>query len=443
MLKMFKLNHNISYPVGPQFSSVPRDMNIIDVHVNEKDSFRVTFDDIIKFYKLDKVNTLAILNRWTNEPMKFWQNQLNFAIWCATAGCGVPINVQSDSKLGNSFYKFHVYYCVRRILRELIVPLPNEDEWDAVDNIIDKAKYEQICEEFGVDVNYPWHINGPNKGLGNNYFKTITGKEVPVYLKSLREGFNQEHQSYTKPNRGAYLHIDYTEQEKDVNPFGFMLDYSKGFTKAGIPRINDSIRTFVWAILAAQAQARTDIIGVGTAYDAQKQFKQNIIAAIDRPVDIPESINRYENTLKYASTPVNFSFGANLYMSPSDMRLKIEQHEGYNNNIVISSTPNVGIQAEFNTKPTHFQHNSTGFQHNSTVNKHNSTENEHNSTENEHNSTENEHNSTGLQHNSTDFQHNSTEIEHNSRENEHNSTNLTNWLLLISTAISVILLVKT
>ena len=32
----------------------------------------------------------------------------------------------------------------------------------------------------------------------------------------------------------------------------FVLDKSEGFTQAGVERINDSIRTYVWAILGAQ-----------------------------------------------------------------------------------------------------------------------------------------------------------------------------------------------
>ena len=34
----------------------------------------------------------------------------------------------------------------------------------------------------------------------------------------------------------------------------FILDKSEGFTQAGVERLNDLIRTYVWAILGAQAQ---------------------------------------------------------------------------------------------------------------------------------------------------------------------------------------------
>ena len=36
----------------------------------------------------------------------------------------------------------------------------------------------------------------------------------------------------------------------------FVLDKLEGFTQAGVERLNDSISTYVWAVLGAQAQAR-------------------------------------------------------------------------------------------------------------------------------------------------------------------------------------------
>ena len=65
-----------------------------------------------------------------------------------------------------------------------------------------------------------------------------------------------------------------TDTSIEGSPFdaigSFVLDKSSGFTQAGVPRINDSIRAYVWAILGAQSQARSLILGTGKAFDAQK-----------------------------------------------------------------------------------------------------------------------------------------------------------------------------
>ena len=41
-------------------------------------------------------------------------------------------------------------------------------------------------------------------------------------------------------------------------------------------RLNDSIRTYVWAILGAQAQTRSNILKTGTGYDAQQISKTRL-----------------------------------------------------------------------------------------------------------------------------------------------------------------------
>ena len=114
----------------------------------------------------------------------------------------------------------------------------------------------------------------------------------------------------------------------------FIPEKSEGFTQAGVECLNDSIRTYVWAILGAQAQTRSNILKAGTGFDAQKQFLANVEDAIASPVDIPSSIARYQKTLQYASTPLDFIFGLGLYLAPSDMAL----HPGYNNEFVIAGS---------------------------------------------------------------------------------------------------------
>ena len=92
--------------------------------------------------------------------------------------------------------------------------------------------------------------------------------------------------------------------------------------QAGVERLNNSIRTLVWAILGAQAQTRSNNFKTGTGFDAQKHFLANIEDAIASPVAIPSSIARYQKTLGYVSTPLDFVCGIGLYLMPSDMTLQ-------------------------------------------------------------------------------------------------------------------------
>ena len=58
---------------------------------------------------------------------------------------------------------------------------------------------------------------------------------------------------------------------------------------------------------------------------------------MNRRVDIREDIQRYQDTLSYASSKVDYSVGEHLYMLPSGMKLKIRLGTvGYNNKILVS-----------------------------------------------------------------------------------------------------------
>ena len=113
----------------------------------------------------------------------------------------------------------------------------------------------------------------------------------------------------------------------------FVLDKSEGITQTGVERLNDSIRTYVLAILGAQAQTRSNILKTGTGFEAQKQFLAKIDDSIASPVDIPSSIARFKKTLGYSSSPLDFVCGLGLYLMPSEMALHTGNVQGYNNEI--------------------------------------------------------------------------------------------------------------
>ena len=56
-----------------------------------------------------------------------------------------------------------------------------------------------------------------------------------------------------------------------------------------------------------------------------------------RYLDIREDIKRYQNTLSYALSKVDYNVGESIYTIPSDMNLKIRSGTaGYNNKILVS-----------------------------------------------------------------------------------------------------------
>ena len=58
---------------------------------------------------------------------------------------------------------------------------------------------------------------------------------------------------------------------------------------------------------------------------------------VNRRVNIPEDIQRFQKTLQYARSKVDYAIGEFVYMLPSDMNLRIGNVRNYNNKILISS----------------------------------------------------------------------------------------------------------
>ena len=63
----------------------------------------------------------------------------------------------------------------------------------------------------------------------------------------------------------------------------------------------------------------------------------NYESVVNRKVDIQEDIKRYQNTLSYTLSKVDYSVGEHLFMLPSYMELRIKTGTvGYNNKILVS-----------------------------------------------------------------------------------------------------------
>ena len=91
-------------------------------------------------------------------------------------------------------------------------------------------------------------------------------------------------------------------------------------------------------ILTSQTSTRGPIVGhEARNLDAQRTFLNTFENIVNRRVNIPEGIRRFQKTLQYARSKVDYVIGEFIYMLPSDMNLRIGNIRNYNNKILISS----------------------------------------------------------------------------------------------------------
>ena len=323
---MFRYNLKANYqPNGSRYLQIlsGKDLykEIIVVSAMENDglTFPARFPNIFVDYPLGQMRVGDKLwTNWNKAPMKLWQTQLNFTVFCASSACGVSSAHLNYTKhpMIRSVYRFHVYYHVRRILKRLQTPLPHETGFNAADNPYTESEFFKICEDYRVP-------NDPIKYRDEKFYWTY--------------------------QRSVHWPDDYIGPDSMTR---WIIEKSVGFTDVGLLRILESVRAYAYLILSSQASARSSIIGNSAiSLTAQSAFLNNFENVVNRRVDIREDVKRNQETLSYASSKVDYSVGENLFMLPSNMQLRIRSGTvRYNNKILVSDKKfNLGKNDEVNS----------------------------------------------------------------------------------------------
>ena len=315
MDRIYKYNSNASYkPNGGTYLQLitAKDLYIQNVTVAEhdghSDSFQVKFPNIFTNYPLGAVRVEdQKFKDWDHYKFTIWQSQLNFAVFCASSACGVSVeHLNAKEPMIRCIYRFHVYYHIRRILKILEIPLPYQNSFNQYNNSYNHEKFIGICSEYGVSSDL-------TKWRNQKYFSTWQSRAWET---------NKPGMSYINENSFSR----------------WIIEKSDGLTMLGIQKLSESVRDYAYLILTAQTSTRGQIVGHEVQdLDAQRVFLNNFENVINRRVDIPEDIRRFQKTLQYARSKVDYAIGEFVYMLPSDMNLRIGNVRNYNNKILISS----------------------------------------------------------------------------------------------------------
>ena len=272
---MFRYNPKANYhPNGGRYLQILSGKDLykqtIVMSAMENDTFPVRFLNIFVDYPLGKMHVGDKLwANWNKAPLKLWQTQLNFAVFCASSACRVSSAHLNYTKhpMIRSVYHFHIYYHVRIILKKLQVSLPHETGFNVVDNPYTESEFFKICEDYRV----------PND---------------PMRYRDEKLYCTYQH-SVGWPN--DYIGPDSMTQ--------WITEKSVGFTNVGLLRISESVRAYAFLILSSQASARSSIVGnSASSLTAQSNNFENVV---NRRVNIQEDIKRYQDTLSYASSKID------------------------------------------------------------------------------------------------------------------------------------------
>ena len=341
-----------------------------EIYVTPSDKFKIKFRDIFT----DTVITHRSSHesrRWLAGPnFEYWPQTLNFAFFIATTGCGVSRRILFEDKMRDgkndltdselkippqvrSFFWFHVYFTVRRILFELggpqnSLPLPGDTAFSQTENKYDIPSFERICAEFGISPNADFRFTrGDNHGLGSvfEYFSYSGYTKTPFKYPSKETKFADEGGRASDGNLVPY--IENTEARNQYEYF--LCPVSHGLTSAGLSRINQSIESFCYAILGSQVDVRSSISGSqGSAIETQRQFLSMVEDAIQNP-DISKSVQRFQLAIQSAKVRLDLAISPGLWLLPSKMVVNTESVVGYNNKLKkATSFMRIGVNSDLN-----------------------------------------------------------------------------------------------
>ena len=370
-------NPKLEIPAVPFHVEASETLNTIkdnlvqqEIYVSPSEKFKIKFRDIIT----DTVITHRSSHesrRWLAGPnFEYWPQTLNFAFFCATTGCGVSRRILFEDKMRDgkndltdseiklppqvrSFFWFHVYFTVRRILFELggpqnSLPLPGDTAFSQTENKYDIPSFERICAEFGISPNADFRFTiGDNHGLGSvfEYFTNSGYTKTPYEYPSKETKLEDEGGRASDGNLVPY--IENTEARNQYEYF--LCPVSHGLTSAGLSRINQSIESFCYAILGSQVDVRSSIAGSqGSAIETQRQFLSMVEDAIRNP-DISKSVQRFQLAIESAKVRLDLAISPGLWLLPSKMVVNTESVVGYNNKLKKATTfMRIGINSDLN-----------------------------------------------------------------------------------------------
>ena len=196
-------------------------------------------------------------------------------------------------------------------MKILEIPLPYKNTFNQYNNPYNHEKFVGICSEYGVS-------NDLTKWRNQKYFSTWQSRAWET---------NKSGMSYINQNSFSR----------------WIIEKSDGLPTLGLQKLSESVRDYTYLILRSQTKTRAQIVGhEARNLDAQRVFLNSFENIVNRRVNIPEDIRRFQKTLQYARSKVDYVIGEFIYMLLSNMNLRIGNVRNYNNKILISS-PNFKI----------------------------------------------------------------------------------------------------
>lgn len=323
-------------------------------------------------------------------PLNWWEGQLAAVIYIATTACGITKrHLMHDDPLIRSFYRFHVYYTVKKLLYKCDIPYPGTSGFKGVWNGSSVEPLRQLLRLYAPELSsyddeFLIHKGDAGQsgllGDGPDGLKWDADKNY-YYYKSKSKGkwvlldeLSESYKDYTSSSDGIFKalaesarhtfntydtkyhnigHQRYPDFEKDIDvdqykwktliPDGVTYDgvwKDMKLTKStGVLLVKKSLFVFFYSIVTAQSGGDKDL--------TSESFMKNVNSFIEHDENLEQHDLLYYYEL--AKTHTNFSnrdkisLDYDLPLLPKDLSIKVAVKES-----IVSSGKKIGTTTTIN-----------------------------------------------------------------------------------------------
>ena len=269
--------------------------------------------------------SLPQLSITNSSSLDYKQNPYLIAIiaaYVSTYVCGISTKHMefNDQTPGivTSMVRYHLYYQMNRFLtypsklERYVSRLPNSVKRHKPTNDVWTKAYHQGSEEL-----LTWLSEQKDRDKLRNY-------------------------RYSKNSKGFVTGITYEkitgQSPKDVNDYKmFIATTTDGLTKIGQKLLQQSVESYVYAVLGAQASLRFPIVGEGAkSLQTQDKFRTIVKETIAQS-DVTITISNMRAAIASTNVVLNMAISPGMILVPSNLIIQKKKIPGYNNVLTLAT----------------------------------------------------------------------------------------------------------
>ena len=214
--------------------------------------------------------------------------------------------------------RYHLYYQIGKFLKD---PSKLERYISRVPNTIKKHK--------------------PTSDVWTDAFYQGS-KEILTWLSEQKDRNKIRNYKYHKNPRGVITGITYqkvTDQSpNDINDYEkFIATTTDGLTKIGQKLLQQSVESYVYAVLGAQAKTRWSIVGEGAKSLQTQEVFRTIVKETIAQSNVTITISNMRTAIANTNVILNMAISPGMILVPSNLIIQKEKIPGYNNVLTLAT----------------------------------------------------------------------------------------------------------